>query len=260
RGWAFGLHEAMDQVGAVAGPLLVAAVLATRHSYARAFAILAIPAALAFAALMAARALFPRPRDLEVKTADLAAHGLPRLFWLYLAGAALLAAGYADFALIAYHMEQTGLASGSWIAILYAAAMGWEGLGALALGRLYDRFGLVLLGAASLLAAPFAALVFLGGKIAVLAGLALWATGVGAQESVLRAAIGQLAPGGRRASAYGIFQAVFGLSWFAGSAIMGALYGASRTALAGFSALMLVAAAALFLLAGLLAQRAGAQP
>lgn len=260
RGWAFGLHEALDQLGAIAGPLLVAWILSGHGSYTQAFALLGIPAALAIAALLAARMLYPHPRDLEVKAPALATRGLPRLFWLYVAGAALLAAGYADFALIAFHLEREGLLGGASIAVLYAAAMGWDGLAALLLGRLYDRIGLRLLGVASLLAAPFAALIFLGGKAAALAGLALWATGMGAQESVLRAAIGELTPAERRAGAYGIFHAVFGLSWFAGSAFMGVLYGLSRAALAGFSLLMLVGAAVLFLFAGRRAQRAGIQP
>lgn len=260
RGWAFGLHEALDQLGAIAGPLLVAWILSGHGRYSQAFALLGIPAALAIAALLAARMFYPHPRDLEVKAPALATRGLPRLFWLYVAGAALLAAGYADFALIAFHLEREGLLGGASIAVLYAAAMGWDGLAALLLGRLYDRIGLRLLGVASLLAAPFAVLIFLGGKAAALAGLALWATGMGAQESVLRAAVGELTPAERRAGAYGIFHAVFGLSWFAGSAFMGVLYGLWRAALAGFSLLMLVGAAVLFLFAGRRAQRAGIQP
>lgn len=260
RGWAFGLHEALDQLGAIAGPLLVAWVLSAHGNYARAFALLGIPAALALGALLVARMLYPRPRDLEVKAPTLATRGLPRLFWLYVAGAALLAAGYADFALIAFHLEREGLVGGASIAALYAGAMGWDGLAALLLGRLYDRIGLRLLSVTSLLAAPFAVLIFAGGKTAALAGLALWATGMGAQESVLRAAVGELAPAERRAGAYGIFHAVFGLSWFAGSALLGLLYGVSRAGLAAFCAAMLVGAALLFLLAGRRAQRAGIQP
>ncbi len=261
RGWAFGLHEALDQLGAVAGPLLVAWALAARHGYAGAFALLGIPAALAIAALLTARMLFPRPRDLEIGTVELAAGALPRLFWVYVAASALLAAGYADFALIAFHLERQSMLGGASIAVVYAVAMGWDGLAALLLGRLYDRFGINLLSAVSLLAAPFGALVFLSsGREAALAGLALWATGMGAQESVLRAAVAELAPAERRAGAYGIFHAAFGLSWFAGSALMGLLYGISRAALAGFAFLTLAGAATLFLAAGRHTHRTGIQP
>jgi predicted MFS family arabinose efflux permease len=260
RGWAFGLHEALDQVGAVAGPLAVAWALAARRSHAWAFAMLGIPAALALGVLAAARILYPSPRELEPKSEALETRGLPRVFWLYLAAAGLLAAGYADFALIAFHFQASALVSAPWIAILYAAAMGLDGAAALALGRLYDRIGLPLLGVTALVAAPFAALTFLGERRLGLAGLALWAIGMGAQESVLRAAIGALAPPQRRAAAYGVFHAAYGLCWFAGSAIMGLLYGVSRAALAGFSASLIAAAAGLFLLAGRRAQRAGIHP
>jgi len=260
RGWAFGLHEALDQAGAVAGPLLVAWALAARRSYGWAFAMLGIPAALALAVLVAARMLYPSPRDLEPKAEALEARGLPRVFWLYVGAAGFLAAGYADFALIAFHFQTSALITGPWIAMLYAAAMGLDGAAALALGRLYDRIGLSLLSIAALVAAPFAALVFVGNRSLALAGLALWAMGMGAQESVLRAAIGAMAPRDRRAAAYGVFHAAYGVCWFAGSAIMGLLYGVSRAALAGFSALLIAAAAGLFLLAGRRAQRAGIQP
>jgi len=250
RGRAFGLHEALDQIGAVLGPLLVALVLASRWPYRRAFLLLAVPAGLAMGALAWARLLFPQPRELEVETPRLATRGLPRVFWLYLAGAALFAAGYADFALLAYHFQRSTLLADSRIALLYAAAMGLDGLAALVLGRLYDRAGIRVLAAASLAAAPFAGLCFLGGRDLALLGLGLWAIGMGAQESILRAAIGDLTPPDRRAAAYGSFQAAFGASWFAGSALMGLLYGISRLALAAFSGLVLVGAAGLFLWAG----------
>ncbi|MCS7314385.1 MAG: MFS transporter [Bryobacterales bacterium] len=260
RGWAFGLHEALDQLGAVAGPALVAWTLSAHGSYRRAFLLLGIPAALAIATLAMARALWPHPRELEGKSPPPATDGLPPLFWLAVGGAALWAAGYADFALIAYHLQGEQLFDGPSIAILYAAAMGWDGLAALWLGRLYDRIGLRLISFVALAAAPCALLVFTGNKAASLAGLALWATGMGAQESVLRAAVAELAPGERRASAYGIFHAAYGVSWFAGSALMGLLYGVSCGALAGFSVSMLLGAAWLFGLASRRHQRSGNQP
>ncbi|HEX9371654.1 MAG TPA: MFS transporter, partial [Roseiflexaceae bacterium] len=102
RGWGFGLHEAMDQIGAVLGPLIVAAVLYVRGDYQTGFALLLIPALLALGVLVAARLLYPHPRDLEVDVPAPATRGFPRVFWLYLAAVALIAAGYADFPLIAY--------------------------------------------------------------------------------------------------------------------------------------------------------------
>lgn len=238
RGWGFGLHEALDQTGALLGPLIVAAVLYFRGGYRVGFAVLAVPALMALAVLAAARLLYPRPRDLEVGTPHLEAKGFPRAFWLYLAAVSLIAAGYADFPLIAFHFQKAGDIPATWIPILYAVAMGTDALAALILGRLFDRLGLSVLVAAALLSAAFAPLVFLGGFRLALGGMALWGMGMGAQESVVRAAVAGMVPAGRRAAAYGIFNAGFGVCWFAGSALMGLLYDISLPALVLFSAAM----------------------
>jgi len=80
RGWGFGMHEAFDQVGAMLGPLIVAAVLYFNGSYQTGFAILAIPAVLALSVLLAARMLYPTPRDLETGVARFDTEGFPRVF------------------------------------------------------------------------------------------------------------------------------------------------------------------------------------
>jgi MFS family permease len=250
RGFGFGLHEAMDQVGAMIGPLVVAAVLYAGGGYRTGFAVLAIPALMTLAVLVAARLLYPSPRDLEVGTPELAAKGFPRVFWLYLAAVALIAAGYADFPLIAYHFQKGGGISAAWIPVFYSLAMGTDAVAALILGRLFDRIGLRVLVVVSLLSAAFAPLVFLGGFHMALLGMALWGVGMGAQESVVRAAVAQMAPADRRASAYGVFNAGYGLFWFAGSALMGILYDVSLPSLVIFSAAMQLASIPLLVLAG----------
>ena len=105
-GWGFGVHEALDQSGALFGPLVVAAVLAHQGNYRMGFAVLVIPAVITYSVLIVARVMYPRPEDLEADVPDVHAKGLPRIFWIYLAGAALVAAGFADFQLIAYHFEK----------------------------------------------------------------------------------------------------------------------------------------------------------
>ena len=108
-GWGFGVHEALDQFGAMFGPLLVALILATsHHDYKAAFAALAVPAVIMLSLLAVARWLYPRPQDLDAGPAHVSTDGLPRVFWIYLAGAALAAAGFADFPIIAYHFERSG--------------------------------------------------------------------------------------------------------------------------------------------------------
>jgi MFS family permease len=250
RGWGFGLHEAMDQAGAVAGPLIVALVLNAHGGYRVAFAVLLIPALLALAVLAAARFLYPRPQDLEVRPPQIETKGLPRAFWLYLGAAALVAAGYADFPLIAFHFQRNAVVPPAWVPVLYAIAMGVDALAALVFGRIFDRLGLKVLALVSLLSAAFAPLVFLGGLAAACAGMALWGIGMGAQESVMRAAVAGMAPHNRRGTAYGIFNAGYGLVWFLGSALMGVFYDVSLPALIAFSVAAQVGSAPLFLVVG----------
>jgi MFS family permease len=230
-GWGFGLHEALDQTGAVLGPLIVGAVLYFGSDHRVGFAVLAIPALLAMAVLLAARANFPRPRDFDLAPPPLEGSGMARLFWVYLAAVACIAAGYADFPLIAYHFGKAAVVGPAWVPVLYSIAMASDALAALALGRLFDRIGIrtmVLATMASLLTAPLA---FLGGPAAAVVAMILWGVGMGAQESVMRAAIAKLAPPERRGTAYGIFNAAYGFAWFAGSTLLGILYDQSVLAL-----------------------------
>jgi MFS family permease len=250
RGWAFGLHEALDQIGAILGPLLVAGVLYFKGNYQISFGALLAPALLAVSVLVVARYLYPRPQDLEVAPPQLKTEGLPRAFWLYLAAVAFIAAGYADFPLIAYHFEKASVAAPAWIPVFYAVAMGVDALAALLFGRLFDRLGLSTLVIVSFLSAFFAPLVFLGNTPLALVGMALWGVGMGAQESIMRAAVAGMVPPNRRGSAYGILNTGFGLAWFAGSALMGVLYDASLPALIAFSVVTQLAAIPLFFRVG----------
>jgi len=235
RGWGFGFHEAMDQLGAVTGPLIVAAVLYFQGGYRQGFAVLLVPALLALGVITAAARLYPHPRVLEVSAPVLKTEGFTRPFWLYIVAVGLLGAGYADFPLIAYHFGKTALLPPGWIPLFYAAAMGVDAAAALILGRLFDRLGMRVIMGTAALSALFAPLVFLGGFGLALAGMILWGIGMGSLESIIKAALAEMAPRDRRATAYGFFHAGFGLFWFLGSALMGLLYDFSLTALAAFS-------------------------
>ena len=250
RGWGFGLHEAMDQIGAMLGPLIVAAVLYFKGTYQTGFAILLIPAILTIGVLLAARALYPRPRDLEAITPELEIKGLPRVYWLYLAAMALNAAGYADFPLIAYHFHKASTVSTDWVPVFYAVAMGVDAVAALIFGRLFDRKGIPILIVSVLASAFFAPLVFLGGFYASLIGMALWGVGMGAQESIMRAAVAGMVSVDKRGTAYGIFNTGYGVFWFLGSALMGFFYDFSLPALIAFSVFTQLASVPLLFLVG----------
>jgi MFS family permease len=247
RGWGFGLHEALDQVGAFVGPLVVAGVIAARGDYALAFGVLLIPAILTVATVIAARLIYPNPQDLATRPADVQTGGLPHVFWLYLGGAALVAAGFADFSLMAFHFERREVVDPSLIPIFYAMAMGASGIGSLVLGRLFDRVGVGVLIPLTAGAALFAPLAFLGGPLLAFVGVVLWGIGMGVHESIMAAAVAAMVPSGRIASAYGLFNLGYGFAWFAGSAVMGVLYDVSIPALVVVSIALEVAAIPLFL-------------
>ncbi|HVV92521.1 MAG TPA: MFS transporter [Hyphomicrobiales bacterium] len=246
-GWAFGLHEALDQFGAMVGPLAVAAVLARRGSYHEAFAVLLVPALVNLALVATARLLYPMPAALEAGVpAAREQRPQPRLFWVYLAGAALVGAGFADYPLIAYHFSRAGTVPTDWIPIFYAVAMAVSGTGSLVLGRLFDRHGFAVLIALSAVALLFAPLVFLGGFWPALAGAAIWGLGMGAHESIIPAAVTPMVPADRRASAFGLFTAGYGAAWFLGSAMIGILYDLSLPAVIAFCVVVQAAALPLF--------------
>ena len=245
-GWGFGVHEALDQSGALFGPLVVAAILAFRGQYQIAFAVLLVPALITLSILVVARLNYPRPEEMEAHPPDIKASGLPHVFWVYLAGAVLVAVGFADFPFIAYHFARTSTVSSTLIPVFYSVAMGVSGAGSLLFGRLFDRFGLSILIPLTVLSALFAPLVFLGNFWVALVGVALWGLGIGVHESIIPAAVATMVPVQRRASAYGLFTAGYGIFWFLGSAVIGVLYGVSIPALIAFCLVVELAAIPLF--------------
>jgi predicted MFS family arabinose efflux permease len=242
RGFGFGLHEAMDQIGAVLGPLMVAAMLYFQQGYRGGFAILVLPAVLGLGVLLVGQRIYPNPRDFESHTAELKAEGLPQIYWIYLGAIALIAAGYADFPLIAFHLQQAAIDNSSQIPLLYAVAMGVDAIAALIFGRLFDRVGITSLAIAALIASVFAPLVFLGNASFAVVGMVLWGIGMGAQESIMKAAVAGIVSPDRRGSAFGIFNTGYGVAWFLGSALMGMLYDVSVSALVIFSIVIQLAA------------------
>jgi MFS family permease len=224
-GWAFGLHEALDSIGAVLGPLIAALVLFLHGGYRHAFAWLLLPALAALATLAIARAKFPQPQELDPRPVpELDDARALRDLKVFLVATALIAAGYSDFALIAFHLARDHVVANDVVPTLYAVASLAGGLTALVMGKQFDKRGLSVLLWATLVPALYAPLVFLGGPWAALAGMALWGIGFGAHDSLFRAAVAQRIPRERRATVMGVFNAIYGTAWFAGSVLLGVLY------------------------------------
>ncbi len=250
RGRAFGIHEALDQTGAMLGPLLVAAMLFFHKGYRASFAVLAVPAVLGLAMLAVTWASYRSPEKLSNAAPELSTKNLPRPFWLLVTSVGCLAIGYADFALMAFHFKQRAVLSAAWIPACYGIAMGLQGLSSFLSGRLFDRWGARTLLIAAVPAMAFTPLAFLGRAEWAFVGVALWAIGLGAQSTVMKAMVAGLVSADRRGSAYGVLNCAYGALWFAGSAAMGWLYDRSLVALVIFSLVAQAAALpALFSLA-----------
>jgi len=83
--------------------------------------------------------------DKSVKVQNAKVKRIPRLFWLYLVFVVMSVAGFASFPLISYHFQSLSVLSSEQIPALYAVAMGVDALVSLAIGRLVDRKGSIVL-------------------------------------------------------------------------------------------------------------------
>ena len=238
RGSAFGVHQALDQTGAMLGPLLLAAVLGWRDGdYRLAFAVLALPGVLVMAMLFWLRHRVPDPLVYEAaesagKDADarvqsaatpLDPHRVPGRFWRYAAAIAVLSCGIASFPLLAYHAQTTGLLSDAQVPILFAAAMFVDGVSGLVMGRVYDRRGPL-----TLLAVPVAAaasvVAFTHSALWVWVGVAVWGIVNGVLDSTVKAVVAEMVPRGTRAVAFGWLAFVRGAGLLVAGGILGAAY------------------------------------
>lgn len=243
HGWGFGLHAVMDQTGAVLGPLIMAAVVARTHSFSYAFMLLSVPAVLALASILLARYFRPNAGTPPPVKAP---QTLTRTFWLYVAAAGLLACGFFDFPVLNYHFQHSRIFKPEMIPFLYAVAMGITGLTALVCGRLFDRFGLSVLIIGILITMLALPLGFLGGPLGGVLAVIAWGAGHGVQDATLRSGIAQVVSMNKRGTAFGAFNGVYGVMWFAGSAVMGLLYNYSLVALVAFGLVAQIGAAVLF--------------
>ena len=241
EGKVFALQEFLDQIGAFSGPVLLFFCLwlkggeSSLEAYALCFAVLAIPALITIFWLLRAKRHFPNPEQFE-STKPAGTFAAKKVFFLYLAAISFFALGFVDFPLITMHVARLEIVSASTLPLLYAGAMIVDAFAALFFGWLYDRIQFTALILSGLLASFFAVFVFAANSFwTILIGIALWGIGMGAQESILKAAVVTLSPKDSRASSFGLFESCFGLSWFLGSWFMGWLYDLNTIWLVVFS-------------------------
>ena len=266
-GKSFGIQELLDQLGAFLGPVLLYVVMLNRTSgdtytlYAHCFAVLAVPGAITLLLLVLTMRKFPNPEHFEPEPKEYIPFKLKKEFIFYIAGISLFAFGFLDYSLVLMHIsrnfagiaaaanETSAVINSGTLPLIYAGAMLVDAIAALFFGFLYDKKGVAALVFSTILSAPFAILVFASSSLpAVLAGIALWGIGMGAQESILKAAVAGMVPKSSRATGYGIFEFAFGIFWFLGSWLLGVLYDVNLYAMIAVSVLAQLSAIPLYLL------------
>lgn len=237
-GKSFAIQELLDQIGAVLGPLLLYLIMLFQHrddtfsDYRSCFAFLAIPGAITLLLLWLTYKRFPHPENFEPEPKEYVPFRVSKRFVVYILGISLFAFGFADYSLIVMHFSRQHLFTAAVLPLLYALAMLTDAASAFVFGWLFDRHARLSLVVSTLVAAPFAVFAFLGSDVAsVVTGVVLWGIGMGAQESILKAAVATMVPKRSRATGYGIFECCFGAAWFLGSWLLGVLYDQSLVAM-----------------------------
>lgn len=274
-GKSFGIQEVLDQIGAFIGPVLLYLVMlfktegTTFEIYSTCFAVLAIPGAITLILLIVTRCKFPNPEHFEPEPKEYIPFKMKKEFILYIAGISLFAFGFIDYSIIIMHVSRTyshlasglsetsALVSTGSLPLLYAGAMLVDAVAALFFGMMYDKNGVKALVWSTVISAPFAVFVFAFDSVPMLLiGVALWGVGIGAQESILKAAVTSMVPKASRATGYGVFECSFGAFWFLGSWLMGVLYDVSIPAMISVSVIAQLAAIPLYISSSKLMKKA----
>jgi MFS family permease len=258
-GKSFAIQEMLDQIGAFLGPLLLYVVMllkttgTTFQIYSSCFAVLAVPGALTLLLLLITRKNFPHPEKFEPEPKEYVPFKMQRQFRRYIIGISLFAFGFIDYSLVAMHVARTWCVApttfinNTTLPLLYSGAMLVDAVAAMVFGMMFDRRGYRALVLSTLLSAPAAVFIFAVHSVPMLlVGLALWGIGMGAQESILKAAVTTMVPKASRATGYGVFECSFGVFWFFGSWLMGELYDANIVVMVAVSLLAQMAAIPLF--------------
>lgn len=245
-GKSFAIQEMLDQIGAFLGPFFLYVVMlfktegTTFEIYSRCFAYLAIPGVITLILLLYTKKRFPNPEHFEPEPKEYIPFKMKDSFIFYIIGISLFSFGFIDYSLIIMHVSKNlnaltngvGLINMETIPLIYAGAMLVDAISALIFGIMYDRNGVKALVVSTIISAPFSLFIFGFNNIyMVLLGIILWGVGMGAQESILKAAVTSVVPKSSRATGYGIFEMSFGVFWFLGSWLLGVLYDINITSL-----------------------------
>jgi MFS-type transporter involved in bile tolerance (Atg22 family) len=262
-GWGFGLQEAMDQIGATVGPLIFTVLFLSIgkgdrsvSDYQRGYHMLWIPFILVMICVVLAYLRVPDPEILEIPTVKVKEPDkLTKVFWLYTLFSFIATMGFVNFVLIAYHLKAQHILADAQIPFFYAIAMALDGVVALIIGKLYDKFkeknkneksGLLTLIAIPLISIFVPIFGFSFNPVLVVVGILLWGVVMGIHETIMKSAIADLTPLKKRGTGYGIFNTSYGLAMFVGSAAMGLMYDISIPMLVVITIVLQLAAIPIF--------------
>lgn len=237
RGRGFGVHKALDQTGALMGPLLVAAVIAVTAQTWAGLLVLAVPGAVALGVLAWLHRSVGDPPRHEPVAEGVHLTGLPHVFHRFAVACSLITVGLMTFGVISFHLVHESLVPAAVVPVVYAAAMGVEAFASLGTGLAYDRIGGRTLLGLPVIVALVPVLVFTDQVVLAIAGVLLWGIATGVQDSTVKALVADIVPASRLATAYGAFAAYQAVAALLGGLLAGWLYDVQRTALVGVIAI-----------------------
>jgi MFS family permease len=218
QGKGFAYMEFLDQLGAFLDPVILFVISLIKgtdnllSTYRVCFLSLGIPAVITIVLVLFSKYKYPHPEMFEKKEEKDTTFSFQKSFVFYMIAISLFAFGFADFTLITLHAANANVFPTSTLSLLYALAMAVDAFAALFFGWLFDMIGLKALMLSTLISSSFAAFVFLTDNPGVIiAGIVIWGIGMGAQESIMKAAVSKIIPSDMRSTGFGIFETGFGI-------------------------------------------------
>jgi hypothetical protein len=240
-GFGFALVEFMDQIGATVGPLIFTFFFISIgpgersvSDYQHGYSLMWFPFVVLMMVLFTAFFMVKNPEELEkdvVKKPQ--PDRITRTFWIYCIFTFVTTLGFLNFAIIGYHLKANNIATDAQIPLMYALAMAVDAVIGLAIGKWYDRLkvkfhnehaGLLLLIILPILTVPLPILTLSYHIGFIVTGVVLWGVVMGAHETIMKAGIADITSIRKRGTGYGIFNMLYGVAIFLGSAAAGFLY------------------------------------